>query len=108
MTLLPETVVVLDVVLQVHPEFDAVDLGARADDIHFPPLAFTFASSSKCTLMMQKLLAASASGTLRKVFCVGTVAIVIPAACIRWQCRCRIVFCIVPFLLTGPANKCIV
>jgi branched-chain amino acid aminotransferase len=34
---------------------------------------------------MSELFAASASGTLREVFCVGTAAVVIPAARIGWQ-----------------------
>ena len=37
------------------------------------------------TLTMSELFAASASGTLREVFCVGTAAVVIPAARIGWQ-----------------------
>jgi branched-chain amino acid aminotransferase len=36
-------------------------------------------------LTMSELFAASASGTLREVFCVGT-AVIIPAARIGWQC----------------------
>jgi branched-chain amino acid aminotransferase len=36
-------------------------------------------------LTMSELFAASASGTLREVFCVGTAAVVIPAARIGWQ-----------------------
>jgi branched-chain amino acid aminotransferase len=37
------------------------------------------------TLTMSELFTASASGTLREVFCVGTAAVVIPAARIGWQ-----------------------
>jgi branched-chain amino acid aminotransferase len=37
------------------------------------------------TLTMTELFTASASGTLREVFCVGTAAVVIPAARIGWQ-----------------------
>ena len=36
-------------------------------------------------LTISELFAASASGTLREVFCVGTAAVVIPAARIGWQ-----------------------
>lgn len=36
-------------------------------------------------LTMSELLAASAAGTLREVFCVGTAAVVIPAARIGWR-----------------------
>jgi len=36
-------------------------------------------------LTMSELFAASASGTLREVFCVGTAAVVIPASRIGWQ-----------------------
>ena len=39
------------------------------------------------TLTMSELFATSASGTLREVFCVGTAAVVIPAARIGWQQR---------------------
>jgi branched-chain amino acid aminotransferase len=34
---------------------------------------------------MSELFAASASGTLREIFCVGTAAVVIPATRIGWQ-----------------------
>ncbi|KAN0138843.1 branched-chain amino acid aminotransferase II [Lactarius tabidus] len=37
------------------------------------------------TLTMSELFAASAAGTLREVFCVGTAAVVIPTARIGWQ-----------------------
>jgi len=37
------------------------------------------------TLTMSELFAASAAGTLREVFCVGTAAVVIPAARIGWR-----------------------
>ena len=36
---------------------------------------------------MTEMLAASRAGTLREVFCVGTAAVVIPAARIGWQRR---------------------
>lgn len=36
-------------------------------------------------LTMSELFAASAAGTLREFFCVGTAAVVIPAARIGWQ-----------------------
>lgn len=36
---------------------------------------------------MSELFAASRAGTLREVFCVGTAAVVIPAARIGWQRR---------------------
>jgi branched-chain amino acid aminotransferase len=36
---------------------------------------------------MSELLKASAAGTLREVFCVGTAAVVIPASRIGWQRR---------------------
>jgi branched-chain amino acid aminotransferase len=39
------------------------------------------------TLSISELFAASASGTLREFFCVGTAAVVIPAARIGWQRR---------------------
>jgi len=29
---------------------------------------------------------ASASATLREVFCIGTATVITPAMCIRWQC----------------------
>lgn len=41
--------------------------------------------TSERALTMPELFAASASGTLREVFCVGTAAVVIPAARIGWQ-----------------------
>ena len=41
--------------------------------------------TSERALTMSELFAASASGTLREVFCVGTAAVVIPAARIGWQ-----------------------
>ena len=41
--------------------------------------------TSERTLTISELFAASASGTLREVFCVGTAAVVIPAARIGWQ-----------------------
>ena len=37
---------------------------------------------------MCELVTASASGTLREVFCTGTSAVVIPAARIGWQRSC--------------------
>jgi branched-chain amino acid aminotransferase len=40
------------------------------------------------TLTMSELFAASAAGTLREVFCVGTAAVVIPTARIGWQRPC--------------------
>jgi branched-chain amino acid aminotransferase len=43
------------------------------------------------TLMMPELFAASAFGTFREVFCVGTAAVIIPAARIGWQRRRRCV-----------------
>jgi len=36
--------------------------------------------TSECTLTMSELFAASASSTLRKAFCIGTAAVVIPAS----------------------------
>ena len=39
-------------------------------------------------LTMSELFAASAAGTLREVFCVGTAAVVIPAARIGWRRPC--------------------
>ena len=36
---------------------------------------------------MSELFAAAEAGTLREVFCVGTAAVVIPAARIGWQRR---------------------
>jgi branched-chain amino acid aminotransferase len=48
--------------------------------------------AAECTLMMPELFAASASGMLREVFCVGTAAVVIPTTQIGWQrCCCRVV-----------------
>ena len=44
-------------------------------------------SSSERPLTMTELFAASRDGTLREVFCVGTAAVVIPAARIGWQRR---------------------
>jgi len=41
--------------------------------------------------MMPELFAASAFGTFREVFCVGTAAVIIPAARIGWQRRRRCV-----------------
>lgn len=41
--------------------------------------------TSERPLTMSELFAVSASGTLREVFCVGTAAVVIPAARIGWQ-----------------------
>lgn len=38
-------------------------------------------------LTMSELFAATEAGTLREVFCVGTAAVVIPAARIGWQRR---------------------
>ena len=38
-------------------------------------------------LTMSELFAAAKAGTLREVFCVGTAAVVIPAARIGWQRR---------------------
>jgi branched-chain amino acid aminotransferase len=49
------------------------------------PQALTLHTSERA-LTMSELFAASASGTLREVFCVGTAAVVIPAARIGWQC----------------------
>ena len=56
---------------------------------HLPPMLHLHAAER--TLTMPKLFAASASSTFREVFCVGTVAVVIPAARIRWQRRRRCV-----------------
>ena len=41
--------------------------------------------TSERVLTLSELFAASAAGTLREVFCVGTAAVVIPAARIGWQ-----------------------
>lgn len=43
--------------------------------------------SAERPLTMSELFAASSAGTLREVFCVGTAAVVIPAARIGWQRR---------------------
>ena len=48
------------------------------------PQTLTLQTSER-TLTMSELFAASASSTLREVFCVGTAAVVIPAARIGWQ-----------------------
>ena len=48
------------------------------------PQARTLHTSERA-LTMSELFAASASGTLREVFCVGTAAVVIPASRIGWQ-----------------------
>ena len=56
---------------------------------HLPPTLHLHAA--KRTLTMPELFAASASGTLREVFCVCTAAVVIPAARIGWQRRRRCV-----------------
>jgi len=54
---------------------------------HLPPMLHNL-HATECTLTMPKLFAASASGTLCKVFCVGTVAVIIPTTHIRWQQQC--------------------
>jgi branched-chain amino acid aminotransferase len=45
----------------------------------------THLHTAERTLTMSELFTASARGTLREVFCVGTAAVVIPAARIGWQ-----------------------
>ena len=57
---------------------------------HLPPTLHNLHAAER-TLTMPELFAASASGTLREVFCVGTAAVVIPAARIGWQRRRRCV-----------------
>jgi branched-subunit amino acid aminotransferase/4-amino-4-deoxychorismate lyase len=50
---------------------------------HLPRMLHLHAAER--TLTMSELFAASVSSMLREVFCVGTVAVVIPAARIGWQ-----------------------
>jgi len=47
---------------------------------HLPPTLHNL-HVAEHTLTMPELFVASASGTLRKVFCVSTAAVVIPATC---------------------------
>jgi branched-chain amino acid aminotransferase len=47
--------------------------------------ASTHLHTAERALTMSELFTASAGGTLREVFCVGTAAVVIPAARIGWQ-----------------------
>jgi len=47
---------------------------------HLPPTLHNL-HVAKHTLTMPKLFVASASGMLREVFCVSTVAVVIPTTC---------------------------
>ena len=61
-------------------------LSHRPHTAALPTLPQTLAlHTSERALTMSELFAASASGTLREVFCVGTAAVVIPAARIGWQ-----------------------
>jgi branched-chain amino acid aminotransferase len=57
---------------------------------HLPPTLHNLHAAER-TLTMPELFAASASGTLREAFCVGTAAVVILAARIGWQRRRRCV-----------------
>jgi hypothetical protein len=53
---------------------------------HLPPTLHNLHIAER-TLMMPELFAASTSGTLHEVFCIGTAAVVIPAVRIGWQRR---------------------
>jgi branched-chain amino acid aminotransferase len=61
--------------LSYHPPTAAIPLLPAGVRIH----------TAERMLTMSELFAASAEGTLREVFCVGTAAVVIPTARIAWQ-----------------------